>query len=85
MLKPLGGLARAGLPLHPADAEDPLALQLAPAQALWTPALVQPNWVIFQCDEGGQVDRLQLGFLEFHKRQPIVSAGSKLSKPAATS
>ena len=84
MLKPLGGLARAGLPLHHADAEDPLAFQLAPPQALWTSVMLQPNWVLFQRDGGGQVDRLQLGFLEFHKRQSVISAGSKLSKPVQT-
>lgn len=80
MLKPLGGLARAGLPLHPADADDPFAFQLAPPQALWTPSLVQPNWVLFRQDENGQVDRLQLGFLEFYKRESWIHANSALAK-----
>ena len=80
MWKPLGGMGRAGLPLYQADPEDPFAYQLAPPQALWTPSLVQPNWVLFQQDESGQVDRFQLGFLEFNKREPLINANSKLAK-----
>ena len=80
MWKPLGGMGRAGLPLYQADPEDPFAYQLAPPQALWTPSLVQPNWVLFQQDESGQVNRFQLGFLEFYKREPLINANSKLAK-----
>lgn len=80
MFKPLGGMGRAGLPLYQADPEDPFAFQLAPPQALWTPSLVQPNWVLFQQDESGQVDRFQMGFLEFYKRESLINANSKLAK-----
>lgn len=79
-LQSFAGAFKGGLPLYPADKDDPYAFQLKPPPSVspWTPALVAPNWVLFKKDKSGKVDHFELGFLTFYRQPQLADTTPQL-------